>query len=220
VEKLLARCEWYEVYDIIEAVFESIGRHARAFRGDPRTRTVFTAEVNELLAELGVGWQLVEGEIRTRGDPAYESVIHLATHAIGQSGKATSLNELNQALADLSRRPNPDCSGAIQHANASLECFCREVTGDDSATLGELINQHSELFPKPLDKATHGLYGYASQFGRHMSEGKEPTHEQATLVVGIAAILMNFLSTNSPQLTMNSIYTSHISAKPVQTRLH
>jgi len=198
VETLLKRCEWFKVYDIIEAVFESIGRHDRAFRGDARTRTVFTAELNELMAELGVGWQLVEGEIRTRGDSAYEAVIHSATNAIGQSGRATSLNELNQALADLSRRPIPDCSGAIQHANAALECFCREVAGNDRATLGALVNQNPELFPKPLDNATHALFGYASQFGRHISESKEPTHEQAMLVVGIVAILMNYLSHKLP----------------------
>ena len=54
---------------------------------------------------------------------------------------------------DLSRRPNPDITGAIQHAMAALECIARTVCGDGSSTLGALLKRNPDLIPKPLNEA-------------------------------------------------------------------
>jgi len=47
--------------------------------------------------------------------------------------------KIHEALQDLSRRPQPDLTGALQHALAALECLARDVTGENKPTLGQLM---------------------------------------------------------------------------------
>ena len=66
VQYLMYGCEWFKVYDIIEAL------HAHLVEtGDP---TSFAAEINAYFVEEGIGWQLVDGQIVTRGTEAFESI--------------------------------------------------------------------------------------------------------------------------------------------------
>jgi hypothetical protein len=48
---------------------------------------------------------------------------------------------------------------------AALECVAREVSHDERATLGEIIQRHgAEIgIPKPLDTAIERMWGYALQ---------------------------------------------------------
>jgi hypothetical protein len=103
--------------------------------------------------------------------------------------------QLGQAIADLSRRPDPDVTGAVQHALAAVECSARDVTGDLRATLGELIKRNPGFFPPPLDVAVEKAWGFASERGRHLREGREPLPEEAHLVVGLAAALCSYIAT-------------------------
>ena len=79
---------------------------------------------------------------------------------------------------------------------AALECVARDVAGKSKATLGEVINQHAANIGirAPLDQALHKLWGYASQEGRHLREGREPEFEEAELVVSIAGAVSVYLS--------------------------
>lgn len=70
---------------------------------------------------------------------------------------------------------------------AALECVARDVTGDPKATLGAIIAAKPVLIPKPLDQAVEKAWGYASQYGRHLVEGGNPSIEEAELIVGISA---------------------------------
>lgn len=76
---------------------------------------------------------------------------------------------------------------------ASLECVAREVTGDRKATLGEILRKHSSIIPAPLDQAVVKAWGFASENGRHIQEGREPTFNEAELIVGICASVGNYL---------------------------
>jgi hypothetical protein len=69
----------------------------------------------------------------------------------------TAHSEMKKALDDLSRRPQADITGAIQHSLACLECVCREVTGDKKATLGALIKKFPDIV---LDRLTGQLKKY------------------------------------------------------------
>ena len=77
---------------------------------------------------------------------------------------------MKEALDDISGRPMPDVTGAIQHAMAVLEAAAREVTGQPKPTLGKLVPMLS--LPAPLDQAVHRPWGYASDRGRHVREGQ------------------------------------------------
>src|SRR5581483_6249260 len=133
----------------------------------------------------GIGWELREGSIVSRGSEAFEVSLRRAVPALQETGLQAAEREIHEALADLSRRPQPDITGAIQHAMAALECVARAVSGDSSPTLGKLLDRHPGLVPKPLDAAVEKAWGYASERGRHIREGGEPSREEAELIVGI-----------------------------------
>ena len=95
---------------------------------------------------------------------------------------------------DLSKRPEPDLTGAVQHAMAALECTAREITKNPSATLGDILRRHTNLFPKPLNEAVPKLWGYASETGRHLREGRTPTRLEAELIVGVASSCCTYLA--------------------------
>jgi len=128
-----------------------------------------------------LGFEPQDREIRVRNE-------HLEA-----SGRPTAAQEIHQTLQDLSRRPDPDITGAVQHGMAALECVAREATGDPKPTLGEILKRNPDLLPKPLDQSIEKAWGYASEMGRHVREGRTPSVEEAELVVGLCASVSDYL---------------------------
>ena len=192
VESLMYRCDWYKVYDIIEAMSARFARHDAENRQQDATR--FAEAINGFFEEEGIGWQLVDGQIVTRGTEAFEAMVSEATGVLQASERPTIATHLHQALYDLSRRPQPDLAGAIYHAMGALEGLARDVTGDQKATLGEVLKRNPGLIPKPLDTALSQVWGYASNEARHVEEGREPGRDEAELVVGLCAAVSTYLT--------------------------
>ena len=193
----LDSCEWYEVYDIIEAIYAALfkGSQENAHRGKSESSfQYFADELNKYFVKKGVGWHLIQGEVQVRGEQAFEDTLSSATIALSESGRPTAAKEIRQALHDLSRRPDSDLTGALQHALAAVECVMRDVTSDPKATLGSLLSRHKGTIPAPLDQAVEKIWGFASEQGRHLSEGKEPTQEEAELAVHVAAAVATYLA--------------------------
>lgn len=188
VQWLVLDCPWYRVYDIAEGFYRRLE--------DKGEGTQFEDRLNQLFVENGVGWQMVDGEITARGSDAFSAVPKQAVAELEAVSRRTAAGELREAVQDLSRRPKPDRTGAIQHAMAALECVARDVAGQPSKTLGALIGELN--LPKPLDKAIEMLWGYASQVGRHLEEGRDPEFEEAELVLTVAAGVSTYL-TRRPQ---------------------
>jgi hypothetical protein len=200
VQTLLDGCEWFRVYDIIEALHGALKNHVVQVspgRGQ-RAHGLFAAEINGFFREAGIGWQLIDGRVEVRGEEAFERTIARARDAIAETGRVTATSELHEAIVDLSRRPEPDVTGAIHHAMSALECVALHVTGDTKGTLGDWIKKHRERLPKPLDGVIEKAWGFASTRGRHVIEGYPPTRDEAELIVGIAAALAAYLSRLTP----------------------
>jgi hypothetical protein len=198
VNSLVSECEWFKVYDIIEALHAAMAKQDAITRKTaPRfahNASKFAEEVNDFFVEEGIGWQLIDGRISTRGTEAFEAVVSEATDALQASKRPTAANHLHEALQDLSRRPQPDLPGAVYHAMGSLECLARDVTGDPKATLGEVLKRNPGLLPKPLDTALSQVWGYASNEARHVEEGRELGRDEAELVVGLCAAVSTYLT--------------------------
>ena len=178
VNELIADCSWFKVFDIAEAL------HAVLATPYPGRAEAFQDRLNQFLREKGIGWQMADGKIVYRGSEAFTETTHEAHDILVQAGHEAAANEIHEALKDISRRPEPDATGAIQHAIAALECTARKVTGERSLNLGRLV-PHLGLAP-PLDTAVEKLWGYASDRARHIREGRGVTTEEAELVVGVA----------------------------------
>lgn len=184
VQRLVRDCLWFRVYDIIEELSKVMG---------PRSQD-YAREMNVIFVERGIGWQLENNRIVTRGEEAFEAAVRAAAPELAAAGRATAKGEITEALLDLSRRPDPDITGAIQHGIAALECVARDATGMPKATLGDILKARPALIPAPLDGALEKLWGYSSQYGRHILEGRPPSYEEAELAVGIAASTATYLS--------------------------
>jgi len=192
VESLMYDCPWYKVYDIIEAMYDRFVQHDAQNR--QRDAVLFAEAVNSFFIEEGIGWQLSNGQIVVRGTETFEATVHTATEALQSAQRPTAASHLHEALGDLSRRPEPDLSGAVYHAMGSLECLARDVTGNPKATLGEVLKNNPDLLPKPLDTALSQVWGYASNVARHVQEGCEPGRDEAELVVGLCAAVVTYLT--------------------------
>lgn len=183
IKWLLRDCKWFKIYDILEKILQT----------EFSNREKFIAEVNDFFIENGYGWKINQSLIEMRGDESFEVVLKSTNDKLVEAGYSTASKELHQALKDLSRRPSPDITGAIQHSMASLECIAREITGDRKATLGTIMSNNKELIPPPLDQAVEKAWGFASEYGRHIREGREPSSQDAELIVGICASIGNYL---------------------------
>lgn len=188
-QDLINNCPWYRVYDFVEALYKSLKNS-----GKTQIAKKWQELINEYFLEVGIGWRMVKGLLETRGDEAFAVSVDAARKTLKSAGLTTSRLEIHEALKDLSRRPKPDLTGAIQHAMAALECTAREVAGNSSATLGDILKRNSDLFPKPLNEAVPKLWGYASETGRHLREGRTPTRSEAELIVGVASSCCTYLA--------------------------
>jgi hypothetical protein len=144
VNNLLENCEWYLVYDIIESVLDKLR---------PNEQEIYTNEINEYFINNGIGWKIVNRQIETRGDELFETAVKTVVSVLETAKLQTAKTEIQEALTDLSRRPSPDITGAIQHSLACLECVTREITGDKKSTLGDLMKKFPGTIPTPLDQA-------------------------------------------------------------------
>ena len=186
-QQLIEDGPWCRVYDFVEALYQELAL-------DPQRAEKWTELTNEYFLEAGVGWRLVDGQLESRGAEAFGVTVDAARNALEFVGLQTARQEIHEALRDLSRRPDPDLTGAVHHGMGALECAAREVTGNTGATLGEILKRHQDLFPEPLATALAKMWGYASETGRHIREGHTPTHAEAELVVGVAASCCSYLA--------------------------
>lgn len=187
VQELVLTCDWFQVYDIIEELFSTLQQRDEAIAQQLKE------EINEFFRVEGIGWQLIDGLIETRGDELFEASARTAISTLINAGRSTASQEMHEALKDLSRRPAADITGAIQHSMAALECVAREISGDKAATLGKIISDNPHLIPKPLDVSVEKAWGFASEMGRHVREGRIPSREDAELIVGLSAVVATYL---------------------------
>lgn len=149
--------------------------------------------MNRFFSKSGGGWRLTdEGRIVFRGGDSY----NYAVRNFANGGCISSYNvenKIKEAIADISKRPNPDITGAIQHSMAGLECLCRKI-GCSKSTMGDLLQKHKWLIFSPLNEAVIKMWGYASEKGRHIIERKGSGYKEAELVVSAPCALINYLS--------------------------
>lgn len=186
VHRLVDDAPWYKIYDLAERLYREVGQNDFT-----ATRQVqYEQRLNRLFEENGIGWRMENGIVLVRGSEAFELATRDAVATARDAGAPSAANEIHEALKDISRRPDADVTGAIQHAMAALECVARTVD-QSTDTLGPIIRRLP--IPKPLDNALHGLWGFSSEQGRHVQEGRNPLFEEAELVVTAACAVSTYL---------------------------
>ena len=186
VNEHIAECPWFKVYDIAEAL------HAALANADTDRARRFADRLTQFFWEKGIGWEMQDGQITFRGPEVFSDATKEAVAALTGTGRQRAADEIHEALRDISRRPEPDVTGAIQHVIAALESTARSVTGQPNRTLGQLVRYLG--LPTPLDTAVEKLWGYASDRARHVREGQTVDTFEAELLVSVACAVCTFLS--------------------------
>ena len=135
----------------------------------------------------------IDGRVEVRGEEVFEAVARPTVKALEDAGLATTADQLHEALKGLSRRPEPNITGAILHAMDAVECLARKVTGD-KGTLGALIKRYPTLLPRPLDDGSTQALGLCVRATAGIfCEGRDPSYDEAELVVTVAAAVVSYL---------------------------
>ena len=179
----LGNTAWYYVYDVVESLYDSI---------NTTKKQEFASEVNTYFIENGYGWKFENSQVLFRGNEIEEHTFANAIQSL--STNPTAQSELKLALDNISKRPNADSTGTIQHAMAAFECFCRQKFGVTTSTLGEIIQRNRSSFTPPLDNAIDKLWGFASNHGRHIQNGGEATEAEAEFILNICSSLIVYMS--------------------------
>ena len=179
VRRVLDSCAWFYVYDVIEQIYHavayervSLSRGKLVVRNQRSVVKAFADEINQYFREHGIGWQLTEGHIEVRGPESFEESVRKAQEALEDTGRSTAAGQLHEARMDLSRRPDPDITGAIQHAMAGMECVMRDITGEPKAMPGEILRKNPGLLPRPLNEVVAKTWGYSSEILLRRSDGR------------------------------------------------
>ncbi|PRY76261.1 hypothetical protein CLV80_10960 [Yoonia maritima] len=183
---LIGDAEWYKVYDAVEDLVSYI-EDRRGYDA----AVEFAGKINSIFEDIGAGWQVMAHEgVVMRGDADFEGAVASSHSVLGATGFDVAQREIREALADLSRRPEADLTGAIHHALGALEVTLRYIHGSE----GDLNSLATKVgLPKPLDEALKKMWGYSSNFGRHVSPTKVPTADDAQLIVHLSSAYCKYL---------------------------
>jgi hypothetical protein len=190
-ELIFGKAKWYNIYDLIEWIYSKIVY-------DKTLQSSFSDKINRAFIAKGVGWQLQDGLIVVRGSEVFQDTTQTAISLANETDRSATAREMQEALHDLSRRPEPDLTGAVHHSMAALECLARDITSEPNLTLGDWMKRHKQEFPAPLDIVVDKLWGYASEKGRHVKEGQLPSSEEAELVVTLSSAFSTYLLRKHP----------------------
>ena len=186
-------CDWFKVYDVAEALLSHIKKKSPGpFFSAEQALSQYERLMNDFFIGAGIGWQFAPNEgIVYRGDETFQVATAEAAKTLNATGRKNAATEIEEAIRDISRRPDPDVTGAISHSMAAVECVARDVLGSKQ-TLGQIVK--SLNLPKPLGEAVSLLYGFASQHGRHVSEQSRPAAEDAELLVLVSCAVCTYLA--------------------------
>jgi hypothetical protein len=137
-------------------------------------------------------FELLEAEAAEEGRVDRMPVTRLLEAAHHQA----SLRELREAHSDLSKRPEPDVTGVVQHCMA-LECTAKVIAGNDSDTLGDVLKKGTLKLPPPLSAMLSKAWGFASDRGRHVHDGKPVSYPDAELMLALADAMIVYLLRSS-----------------------
>ena len=194
----LERCDWYKVYDLAEALYDSINTESHdSWHSDECKQ--FEKKLNQVFYEKGIGWKMKKGKIVFRGSDTFERTSEESIKVLDIPDHRKALKEMQEAYKDISRRPDPDVTGAIQHACAGLEATARYVLNEHGKTLGVLVSRLQ--LPKPLDISVKKLWDFSNQHARHMDETKSVDVNifDAELLVSIAGAVCTYLVKRIPK---------------------
>ena len=186
LKKFFFETEWFEVYDLLEAI---------------------ATDSSNLLSEKTRDWINQELErhnsaYRFVGDQISEITNETEIAAIeeGMADADTPTKQhLEAALRMLSDREAPDYRNSVKESISAVEAGCRRVTKLPSATLGDALKKIANVHPA-FSKAFSALYGYTSDASgiRHaLTDEATVTYADAKFMLIACSAFVSFIKTSA-----------------------
>lgn len=183
LEEEFKKLSWDEVYSFIEFTLNSQNQYQSS---DLINR------LNNVFQEEGAQYKIVDKQVvslmnKTEADEILKV----------QNLKNSSAIHINRAVELFNKRPIPDYSNSIKESISAIEAMSREITGKESATLGEAV-KHMSLHPS-LELSISKLYGWACDEGgiRHALKNANQTNSEeaeARYLLVLSSALVNFMN--------------------------
>jgi hypothetical protein len=180
-------CQWYEVYDLIEFIATNYP--------EEETNKVFVDMCNNFMERELSGYRFVGGNITPITTEEEISAIEEAL----KSKKNPVREHIIRSLELLSDRKNPDYRNAIKEAISAVESIAIIITGNEKATLGQLLNvlEKQSILHPALKESFSKLYGYTSNANgiRHgLIDEDTVTFEKAKFMVVACSAFINYVT--------------------------
>jgi hypothetical protein len=116
---------------------------------------------------------------------------------LSASEHQASFRELKEAHSDLTKRPEPDLTGVVQHCMAALECTAKLIARNDGGTFGDVLKQRNLNLPPQLSEMLKKAWGFASDRGRHVNDGRSVSYPDAELMLNLCEAVIVYLLRSS-----------------------
>ncbi len=148
----LTELSWFRVYDFIEFNIENYPY--------PTSKEEFIFQLNKILIDENSAYQIIGNHIiKITSEQEIQSIEEALKNTNLYSGVQ---QHLNQALALISDRQNPNYSKAIHDAISAVEGLARSILKDESITLGKAIPRLRDKFGLHTNimESLNKLYAY------------------------------------------------------------
>ncbi len=181
------QCEWYEIYDFIEIIYENIDNNIE--------RDTFNNECNEILRKENSAYRLVKG-IVTQVTCSEE--ISAIEDAIQKSDNEVSTH-LQKSLKLLSNKTEPDYENSIKESISAVESLVRILLNKPGKTLSDLLKNYTMKIHPSFQAGLEKIYAYTSDEGgvRHAfrkDNDREVDSVDAVFMLVICSAFVNYIS--------------------------
>jgi hypothetical protein len=189
--------EWNEMFDILEFIPNVFDENSVIRPVILQTKNQsFIFDANKMLEKNLSAYRFIQGRVTEISDTEEVSSVQ---GALQNSFKIAPVKiHLTRALELYSDRENPNYRNSINESICAIEAFCKIITKDAKATLGQAIKEVEKkhrLHPA-LKTAISNLYGYTSdESGIRHALYDEPNlkQEDARFMLVICSSFINYL---------------------------
>ena len=195
IKELVKSCQWWQVYDICEIVWQEL---------ESTKRAKYSNKINSILTEDCLGFRIDEKNgVIERVSPGFiNTQIKEARYLLSESRFKGADEHFEKAIKALNIRPKPDVENCIKDAVAAIESVGRILINDEKALLSDAVTSMvtEGTIPKPLDQTIQKLYAYRGneQGVSHglVGDSKVTIHEAEFVLAMSAAMIIYLVNKN------------------------
>jgi len=136
IPDVLAKCLWYQCYDILEEISSLINQRLGVEESEE-----FSGRINAILAREGIPWKLEEGKVvRALNQQAAEQIKEVRVLLRDPKFKGPD-EQFAKAIEHLNKRPEPDEENCVKDAVGALEAIANITAGTSGKQLNDLLRE-------------------------------------------------------------------------------